>query len=90
MGCESGSNSGKGLAQNEASNGTNTPGRDDHSRETNLNMDEEYDSFITTLKNKQKDFIPSKKFRTVFSDPIWMNSRIKHLIGIKEGIYIGG
>ena len=91
---ETGNNSGMGLAQNEVSggdfevsSGNSTPDSSVQSGETSLNMDGEYENFVTTLKNIQKEFIPSKRFRTNYSDPRWMNNRVKHLIGVKKGIY---
>ena len=84
MGDQTGNNSGMGLTQNEVRRGSNTPGSRAQADRTNLNMDGDYENFVTTLKNIKKEFIPSKRFRTKCSDPRWMNNRIKHLIGVKK------
>ena len=60
-GGEAANNSATGLAQIEVTNGINTPGSGEHTDETNFNIDEEYHSFVPTLKIIQKDFIPLKK-----------------------------
>ena len=52
-----------------------------------INMDQEYDNFVETLKNIQKEFIPMKQRRSKKNDPNWMNNRIKYLLGTKKGIY---
>lgn len=52
-----------------------------------INLDEEYNYFVQKLKDIQNYFIPKKQFRSSNNDPKWMNSRIKHLIGIKKGLY---
>ena len=82
-----GSPLGTRLPQGEANNsnysGNNPPGLPTISR----NVDDQYNSFVNTLKNIQSDYIPEKQFRSRNNDPKWMNCRIKHMIGIKRGIY---
>ena len=52
-----------------------------------IDFDNEDENFAEILKIIQNDFIPIRQFSSKINKPKWMKGRIKHLIGIKKGMY---
>ena len=52
-----------------------------------IDLDNEDENFAEILKIIQKDFIPRRQFSSKNNKLKWMKGRIKHLIGIKKGMY---
>ena len=53
-----------------------------------IDLDNEDENFAEILKIIQNDFIPRRQFSSKNNKPKWMKGRIKHLIGIKKGMYL--
>ena len=69
-------------AENEGSSQVLEPGES-----VVVEFDYVYENFISTLKDIQGEFIPTKIRKSENNDPNWMNNSLKHLIGKKKGIY---
>ena len=50
-------------------------------------VNESYLAFVHQLIRGQEQHIPYRKVRSSRNDPRWMTYRIKHLIGLKRGLY---
>ena len=46
-----------------------------------------YNNFITSLQDKQSEFIPKRKLRSNSNQPKWMTYKLLDIIGRKKGVY---
>ena len=53
----------------------------------NLGVEADYSKFVRILLSGQDRYIPYRNIRSTSTTPRWMTNRLKHLIGVKRGIY---
>ena len=46
-----------------------------------------YSNFITSLQDKQSEFIPKRKLQSNSNQPKWMTFKLLDIIGTKKGVY---
>ena len=65
------------------------PGGDGRIRKQVEEVDDEvfYDHFVKELLKGQVRSIPYREIRSKNNDPKWMNSKLKHYIGLKRNVY---
>ena len=50
-------------------------------------VERDYNELVRVLMEGQKKYIPYRKIRSQRNEPKWMTARLKHMIGMKRGIY---